>query len=252
MRYTINQLAKLSGVSTRTLRFYDEIGLLKPAYYGENNYRYYQQEQLILLQQILFYRELDMSLNDIKNIIYANSFNIIQALQAHKTVLAQNLTRQTILIQTIDKTIAHLKGEQVMKLEEIFHGFSPEKQQLYENFLVDSGVDSTIIKQCKEKIKHWPKEAWLANKQEGDRIHTELVAAINQGFEPSAPAVQSLIQRHYQLTKSFWIPTRETYIGLSQLYASHPDFVKFYEAIHPELLPFLMAAMKIFAETQLT
>lgn len=65
MPYTVNKLAKLSGVSVRTLHFYDEVGLLKPAYYVENNYRYYEEEQLLLLQQILFYRELGFQLNDI-------------------------------------------------------------------------------------------------------------------------------------------------------------------------------------------
>lgn len=65
MAYTVNKLAKCSGVSARTLRFYDEIGLLKPAYVGDNDYRYYEEEQLLMLQQILFYRELGFPLNDI-------------------------------------------------------------------------------------------------------------------------------------------------------------------------------------------
>jgi DNA-binding transcriptional MerR regulator len=69
MAYTINQLAKLSGVSTRTLRFYDEISLLVPAFYGENQYRYYKEEQLLMLQQILFFRELGFPLNDIQRLI---------------------------------------------------------------------------------------------------------------------------------------------------------------------------------------
>ena len=75
MTYTVNQLAKLSGVSVRTLHFYDEIGLLKPAYYGENNYRYYEEEQLLILQQILFFREMGCPLNDIQRILSSNDFD---------------------------------------------------------------------------------------------------------------------------------------------------------------------------------
>ena len=81
MAYTVNKLAKLSGVSVRTLHFYDEIGLLKPAYIGENNYRYYKDEELLVLQQILFYRKLNFSLNDIQRILSDKNFDKIKALE---------------------------------------------------------------------------------------------------------------------------------------------------------------------------
>src|SRR5579883_2731395 len=91
MTYTVKKLAKLSGVSVRTLHFYDEIGLLKPAYYGDNHYRYYEEEQLLMLQQILFYRKLGFSLNDIKNMIGSDDFNKIDALISHKQILIDRL-----------------------------------------------------------------------------------------------------------------------------------------------------------------
>lgn len=93
MSYTVNKLAKLSGVTIRTLHFYDEIGLLKPAYYGENNYRYYEEEQLLLLPQILFYRELGFSLNEIREILSSKSFDKINALTSHREILVKNLDR---------------------------------------------------------------------------------------------------------------------------------------------------------------
>ena len=125
MAYTINQLAKLSGVSTRTLRFYDEIGLLAPAFYGENQYRYYKEEQLLMLQQILFYRELGFPLNDIKRIVSSDDFNKIDALISHKQVLEQSLDRTTKLIKTINQTVAHFRGKITMSNEELFEGFAP-------------------------------------------------------------------------------------------------------------------------------
>lgn len=124
MSYTVKKLAKLSGISIRTLRFYDTIGLLKPAYYGENNYRYYEEEQILLLQQILFYRELGFPLNDIQKIISNDDFNKIEALISHKQVLTQSLDRTKKLIKTIDQTIAHLRGEITMRDEELFIGFA--------------------------------------------------------------------------------------------------------------------------------
>jgi DNA-binding transcriptional MerR regulator len=90
MPFTIKQLAKLSGVSTRTLRFYDELGLLKPAYYGDNQYRYYEEEQLLLLQQILFYRELDFPLQDIQQILKNDTFDKISSLKQHQSMLKKS------------------------------------------------------------------------------------------------------------------------------------------------------------------
>ncbi len=124
MSYTVKNLAKLSGISIRTLRFYDTIGLLKPAYYGDNNYRYYEEEQILMLQQILFYRELGFSLNDIQRTISSDDFNKIDALISHKQVLAQSLDRTKKLIKTIDQTIAHLRGKITMRDEELFVGFA--------------------------------------------------------------------------------------------------------------------------------
>lgn len=251
MAYTVNKLAKISGVSVRTLHFYDEIGLLKPAYYGDNNYRYYEEAQLLILQQILFFRELGFQLSDIQRIISSPDFDKVKTLESHRKILEKNLDQTRILIETVDKTIAHLRGNEPMKLEEVFHGFNAEKQKLYENFLVENGVSQDVINKSKDKIKNWTKDQWLENKREADKIHAELVSAINNHLDPSSAEVQKLIKKHYQMTTIFWTPTRETYIGLSQLYCSHPDFVKFYDEIHPKLLQYLMEAMNIFAERKL-
>lgn len=124
MTYTVKKLAEISGISIRTLRFYDEIRLLKPAYYGDNNYRYYEEEQLLMLQQILFYRELGFPLNDIQRIISSDDFSKIDALISHKQVLIRCLDRTKKLIKTIDQTILHLRGKITMHDEELFVGFA--------------------------------------------------------------------------------------------------------------------------------
>jgi DNA-binding transcriptional MerR regulator len=124
MAYTVKQLAAMSGVSVRTLHFYDETGLLKPAYHGANGYRFYEEAQLLTLQQILFYRELGFELKQIERILGRADFEKVAALQSHREVLQENLARTQTLIETIDKTIQHLKGTKKMKSEEMFLGFS--------------------------------------------------------------------------------------------------------------------------------
>src|SRR3954468_10270131 len=110
MAYTVKQVAAMSGVSVRTLHFYDETGLLRPGYHGANGYRFYEEPQLLTLQQILFYRELGFELKQIKRILGRADFQKVAALQSHRKLLEKNLSRTTHLIETIDKTIKHLKG----------------------------------------------------------------------------------------------------------------------------------------------
>jgi DNA-binding transcriptional MerR regulator len=124
MVYTVKQVAAMSGVSVRTLHFYDETALLKPAYTKANGYRVYEQAQLLMLQQILFYKELGFELKRIKRILGQAKFEKAAALRSHRKVLEQNVTRTRALIETIDKTIKHLKGTKKMKSEELFTGFS--------------------------------------------------------------------------------------------------------------------------------
>jgi DNA-binding transcriptional MerR regulator len=124
MAYTVKQVARMSGVSVRTLHFYDEMALLKPAYTKANGYRIYEEPQLLMLQQILFYRELGFELKRIKEILSQRKFEKVAALKSHRQVLEKNVTRTRTLIETIDKTISHLKGTKNMKSEELFMGFS--------------------------------------------------------------------------------------------------------------------------------
>lgn len=135
MSYTVSKLATISGVSVRTLHWYDEVGLLKPAFYGANGFRYYAEEQLLLLQQILFFRELGFELMQIQKVLGKNNFDKIAALISHRQVLAKNIEKTKNLIQTIDRTIEHLKGKKMMKEKEMFYGFTKQQQAEYANQL---------------------------------------------------------------------------------------------------------------------
>src|SRR5207248_7685665 len=119
MAYTVKQVAAMSDVSVRTLHFYDETGLLKPAYHGANGYRFYEEAQLLTLQQILFYRELGFELKAIKRILGRADFEKVAALASHRKVMGKELERIGKLIGTIDKTLLHLKGKKKMKSKEM-------------------------------------------------------------------------------------------------------------------------------------
>ena len=123
MAYTVRRVSGLSGVSIRTLHFYDEVGLLKPAYVSAAGYRYYEEPQLLQLQQILFYRELGLELKEIKSILGRADFEKATALESHRAALEKKLTRTQILIATIDKTVDYVRGAKKMSSKDMFAGF---------------------------------------------------------------------------------------------------------------------------------
>lgn len=253
MRYTVKKLAQLSGVSARTLRFYDEIDLLKPAFYGDNQYRYYEEEQLLMLQQILFFRELGMPLNDIRRILSSDDFDKIESLNTHKSILQSDLERTEILIKTIDRTISHIRGKLIMRDAEMYDGFDPKKQQEHEQYMLDTGVISQQqIDESWQKVAHWKKSNWEAFKDGGEQLNQDLVAALNNHLKPASDEVQTIVQRHYAWVSNFWIPTKETYTGLAQMYLEHPDYRSFYNRYHPDLVEYLAEAMRVFADNQLS
>ena len=131
MVYTVKKLAKLAGVSVRTLHYYDEIGLLKPSSVGGNGYRHYEEEALLKLQQILFYRELELSLDEIKTVMGRPDFDVLTALRSHRKALQGRVERLIRLIQTVDHTIDHLKGKESMNAKGLFEGFSEDEQEKY-------------------------------------------------------------------------------------------------------------------------
>ncbi len=247
MAYTVKKISELSGVSIRTLHFYDEIGLLKPAYNGSNGYRYYEEEQLLRLQQILFFRELDFELGQIKKILASGDFDQLVALTSHRKVLTRNLERTRKLIKTIDKTIDHLKGKRKMQEKDLYEGFSKEKQEEYEKYLVDRFGESAKkhIAESRETMKNWTKADGERVKGEMDKLCKDLVALIEKKEEPSSPAAQNCIKRHFNWLKQFWTPNKQSYAGHAELIVDS-ELRKFYDAYHLELASFLSEGIKVF------
>ena len=247
--YTVKKLATISGVSVRTLHWYDEVGLLKPAYCNNKGYRFYEKEQLLLLQQILFFREVGFKLDDIQNMLGSDDFDKIKILRAHKATMEKGVHRMRKLIDTIDKTIIYLQGEYNMQDKDLYVGFDLAKQKEYEQYLVQSysAVAEDLIHESKKRTTHWKNKDWQYIKDEGDAIYTELSKWIDRDVEPRDSEVQKIIARHYQMIEQFYTASKDVYIGLGQLYCENPEFRKFFDAHHPKLAEFMGEAMSVYA-----
>lgn len=255
MAYTVKQLAKISGVSVRTLHFYDEIGLLKPAYHGSNGYRFYEKAELLLLQQILFFRELGFELKQIQLVVKKKEFDQVVALRSHRQVLQKNLQRTKALIKTIDKTIEHLQGSRTMKEEELYEGFITREQQAeYVTYLKNRlGKDHPSFAECERNLKQWTKADWEKYKRESDANMKELVQLMHRQFSASSPEVQTVVRNNYEWLKKFWTPDRESFAALGQLYTEFEwkKYFSKYDSSHPKLAQFLAEGMQVFAEQEL-
>lgn len=249
MDYTIQKLALLSGITVRTLHFYDEIGLLKPAYVAENGYRYYQEKQLLLLQQILFFREIGFELKEIKKILGKSDFDKQKALQSHKKVLQSKVERLVQLMETVDTTLQYFEGKNMMNEKQLFKGFDKEKQAQYEKQLVDRFGNSVKehIAQSNQNIKNWTMDHWDKVSREFSEICKELTILLEKKYAVDSPEVQALIQRHYKWIMQFWVPNKESYAGLALGYMEK-EWKKTFEPYHSELANYLLQAMQLFAQ----
>lgn len=243
--YTVKQLSKLAGVSIRTLHYYDEIGLLKPDAYGENGYRYYGEEALLRLQQILFFRELDFSLAEIQSILDRPDFDLLQALQVHRKTLRGRIERLEHLVHTVDKTIHHLKGEIEMSNNEYYEGFSEEKQKEYEQYVRQRWGSESYESSARRwnALSAAEKKAYGAR---GDALIRALVASLEKGYQD--PEVQALIGQYRAHLNFFYDVTLEIFEGLGHGYNQHPDFIAFYDAYKPGLAAFMEQAITYYCQ----
>lgn len=249
--YTVKQVAKLSGVSVRALHHYDEIGLLKPAHIGTNRYRYYGQEELLRLQQILIHRELDIPLAEIAAIIDAPGFDRLATLAAQRDKLEQEAKRYAELVRTIDRTIARLKGDRAMQDADLYKGISPEKQAEYEAWLIDryGGDMPGRIKASKKMVGQLTKDEMEKLQDELKELEQGLAEGLRRGVSRESASLDPLLERHRAWVGFMWDKPcpPDAYAGLADLYLSHPDFIARYESIEPGFAEYLAGAMKAYA-----
>ena len=240
-QYSVKKLAKMSGVSARTLHYYDEIGLLTPSRNPHNGYRLYRQGDLLRLQQILFLRELGLSLEEIQAVLDRPDFDLLGALEQHRQALLERQERLARLVRTVDRTILALKGNIAMDNKELFEGFSEEQQQEYEAE-AEQLWGSETVNQSRQRWGSYSDEKKRQIFEEGKQIYLDLVAAMPHG--PTSPQAQAGIARWHQNIRYFYEPTKEIMLGLADGYNDDPRFAKFFERIHPGLNKFMRQAIQ--------
>jgi DNA-binding transcriptional MerR regulator len=247
MIYTVKKLADIAGLSVRTLHYYDELGLLKPTSRTANGYRYYDDEAVVRLQQIMFFRELGFELDEIKKILADPGFDVIEALQSHRTLLSKKAERIDGLLATIDNTIKTLKGENDMPIKEYYEGFSDEQIEKYRHEVRERWGEKTL-EESEARVLKMGKEKFKALQDEGGAIFKAISDNMSKGYD--SKEVQELVAEWKNWLENFSHYSDEAVLGLGQAYSCHPDFAKFFQKFGSDFPAFFTKAIEYYCASK--
>lgn len=243
----VKEVSKLTGVSVRTLHYYDEIGLLTPEQTNENGYRLYSEKDLELLQQILFFRELGFSLKQIKAIVHDPSFNRLEALEMHRKMLLEKRERIDRMLNTLEKTIQHVKGERAMTNQEKFQGFdfsrNPYEEEARRRW-GDKAVDAS-----QAKLNQLSKTKMQEFGQTMNELYRKLAELRHS--DPASEAAQEAIGEWYAMLNRMGSYSLEAFKGLGQLYVDDERFTNNIDQFGEGLAKFMRDAMQVYADRRL-
>ncbi|MGI2328577.1 MerR family transcriptional regulator [Planococcus sp. YIM B11945] len=249
MEYTVQKLGKLAGISTRTLRYYDEIDILKPARKNSSGYRIYGKTEVDKLQQILFYRELGLELDHIKKIVNDPAFDGSAALKMHREQLLQRRQQLDLLITNVEKTISAAEGKSQMADNEKFEGFKQklieDNEKQYGDEIREKYGDKTIDA-SNAKMMNMSEERFAEFTRLGEELQKTLAEAFKTGA-PESELAQKAADLHKQWLAFTW-PTysKEAHAGLAQMYVDDERFTAYYDKDQPGTAVFLRDAIYIY------
>jgi MerR family transcriptional regulator, thiopeptide resistance regulator len=242
----------MSGTTSRTLRHYDSVGLLRPAYVGSNGYRYYERDQLLRLQEILLLRELGLGLDAVSEVLDEPG-DRVAVLRRHRRMLMRERDRLQRLVDTIGRTIEELEGGEDMSEhpEQWFEGFDAEKQRAYEaearQLYGDDAVDES-----KARMASWSTSDVEEIQAQAREAHERIAGLMDADVPPDDPRTLEAVDLHYRWVSRFWAPNAESYAGLGRLYVDDPRFTETIDATRSGLSAYLRDAMAAYAAARLT
>jgi len=240
----------LAGVSVRTLRLYDERGLVKPSGRTSAGYRLYGDADLLRLQQALFYRELGFSLGDIAKALNTPGYDNVAALKRHRRLLELKAARLATLMATIDRTVSDLMGEQAMLSDrDLYEGFDDETIARYEREAKDAWGGSAAYEQSRKRVRAMGKDEWARVGARGEEITVAFAAAFKGGVAADSASAMELCARWVEHLRAFYEPNAELVAGLGAMYADHAEFRAYYEGKAPGLADWLKPALAAYAAT---
>jgi DNA-binding transcriptional MerR regulator len=245
----ISALAKAAGVTTRTLRHYDAIGLLRPATTADDGRRSYGEREVLRLQRILMLRALGLPLEQIAAVCNDHS-DPVEALRQHRAEVSERRAELTALLATIDRTIDHLEEGTDMTTADAFEGlpgYDAELQREYQKEASQRWGSEVVDDSVRRAAGLTPEQAGDVM-AEHDAIAREAADLLRAGVAPDDVAAQALVARHHTWVSTFWAPNAEAYRGLAQMYVEDERFRRQYDVHGDGTAAYLRDAIDVFAE----
>ncbi len=249
MEYTVKQLADLAGVTPRTLRYYDRLGLLRPERTTEAGYRLYGPRQVDRLQHILFYRELEVPLDTVAHLLDDPDFQSSAALQGHLEELKARKTRLERLILTVEKTIKNETGECDMSDKEKFEGFKEnlvrDNEQAYGRETRAKYGDGAVDA-ANARLRGMTQEQYWAMTKLEEEICAKLAAAVQAGVDPAGEVGLDIAMSHKTWLLNSWEEKQyspQAHRGLAEMYVADERFTAYYDKEVPGCAAFLREAI---------
>ncbi len=248
MHYKTSEIAKISGVSSRTLRYYDEINLLKANKIDSNGYRVYTDNEVDKLQMILFYREMGLPLEEIRTLISSNDFNQDEALNNHLTTLIAKKISLEKMILNVTQTINARKEGTKMSNNEKFNGleFIAQNESKYGDELREKYGDEVINKSF-EKLK---KASYQDIQTATETLNNSLLTAFKTN-DPSSDKAQHACENHKKLLLMTWpdgLYSKQSQLALVESFTQDDRFISYYENLEKGMMNFFYQATKIYCE----
>jgi DNA-binding transcriptional MerR regulator len=243
--HRVRALAKLSGVSVRTLHHYDAIGLLVPKRRSRAGYRLYDESDLLRLQQILIQRELGLPLERIKAVLDDPAFDRRAALEEQRRLLSERAEQTQAMLRAVEHALAVIDGRKevsTMNLKQIFDGFDPAK---YEDEARERWGQTDAYRVSKQRTERYTAEDWQRLKEEQTLIYADAFQLMKAGRAPDSPEALAVAERHRASIDRWFYPcSRQMHRGLSDLYENDARFAENIDRHGEGLTTFLIAAIR--------
>lgn len=248
MLYSIHELATLAGVTSRTLRYYDQIDLLKPCKLSETGYRIYGEEEVDKLQQILFYRSFDLSLYEISEIMKQTEQARLKSLEIHLSALYEKEKQINTIISAMKETIRYLKGEIKMENKQKFEAFKQnainKNDQRYGKEIREKYGEESI-KQANKTFLHMTEEEYQDTILLEKEIKKQLEKAVKENLDAGSEKGKNIAKLHQKWISAMWGSySVERHLGVAMLYISDERFRMYYDEKQEGCAQFLYEAIK--------
>jgi DNA-binding transcriptional MerR regulator len=243
--YTVSEVARVAGVTVRTLHHYDAIGLLEPSGRSSSGYRQYSPADLERLQEILFYRELGFGLDAVAGLLHTAARNRGEILQEQRHLLIERIRKLEAIVAAVDRaTQAHGEGR-TMDKEEMFEVFGDFDPAAYEDETRERWGDTDAYRESARRTSRYGKDDWKRIHEQGEAINRRLADLFGEGGSPSGDEAMEAAEEHrLHIDRWFYPCPPTTHAGLGEMYVTDPRFTRFWEDYRPGLTVFVRDAFR--------